>query len=80
MDSFMPSNFPFGRKPSPFYLCECPKCGFRQSYELGDPSTVVVCGEEDPDSMKTVETIPAACPKCGAKWKKNHLPDPRKYF
>ena len=52
MSNFIPPRFPFGRGPSPFYLCECPKCGLRQSYELGDPSSVIVNGEEDPDSMK----------------------------
>ena len=79
MSSFLPPLFPFGRKPSPFYLCECPKCGFRQSYELGDPGSVITNGDEEPDSMKTVEKIPTVCPKCGAKWKKNHMPDLRKY-
>lgn len=79
MGSFLPPLFPFGRKPSPFYLCECPKCGFRQSYELGDPSSAIVNGAKDPDSMKTVEKLPDTCPKCGAKWKKNHMPDLRKY-
>ena len=78
MSNLIPPRFPFGRKPSPFYLCECPKCGFRQSYELGDPSSVITIGEEAPDDMKTVETIPAVCPKCGAKWKKTHMPDLRK--
>lgn len=67
MNNFIPPGFPFGRDPSSFYLCECPKCGFRQSYELGDPSSAIVNGAEDPDSMKTVEKIPTVCPKCGAK-------------
>lgn len=78
MNNFIPPGFPFGRDPSSFYLCECPKCGFRQSYELGAPSSAIVNGAEDPDSMKTVEKIPKVCPKCGAKWKKNHMPDLRK--
>lgn len=79
MKSFLPPRFPFGREKSPFYLCECPKCGFRQSYELGNPSLVITNGIEDADSMKTVEKIPDICPKCGAKWKKTNMPDTRKY-
>ncbi|MBQ7652373.1 MAG: hypothetical protein IJS15_15545 [Victivallales bacterium] len=79
MSSFLPPRFPFGRRPSPFYICECPKCGFQQSYELGDPDSVISIGDEDPESIKTVEEIPAVCPKCGAKWKKKQLPDTRKY-
>lgn len=79
MNNFIPPGFPFGRDPSSFYLSECPKCGFRQSYELVDPSSSIVNGAEDPDSMKTVEKIPTVCPKCGAKWKNNHMPDLRKY-
>ena len=79
MNNFIPPRFPFERASSPFYLCECPKCGFRQSYELGDPSSVIVNGDDDQDSMKTVEKIPAVCPKCGAKWKNTHMPDLRRY-
>ena len=77
MNSMFPKSL-FGAKSSPFYLCECPKCSFRQSYELGDPSLDIVIGEEEPDAMKTVEKIPTACPKCGAKWKKVQMPDLRK--
>ena len=77
MNNFIPPRFPFGRKSSPFYLCECPKCGFRQAYELGDPNDVIVIGDEKPDDVKTVEQIPSACPKCGAKWKKSQMPDLR---
>ena len=79
MSKFILPRFPFGRGPSPFYLCECPKCGFHQSYELGAPSSVIVNDDNDPDSMKTVEKIPTVCPKCGAKWKKTHMPDLRRY-
>ena len=79
MSNFIPPRFPFGRGSFPFYLCECPKCGLRQSYELGDPSSVIFNGDNDPDSMKIVEKIPAVCPKCGAKWKKTHMPDLRRY-
>ena len=79
MSSFLPPRFPFVRESSPFYLCECPKCGFRQSYELGDSSTVITNGDEGPDSLKTVEKIPSVCPKCGAKWKKTPMPDARQY-
>ena len=80
MNSFIPRpRLPFGLEPSPFYLCECPRCGFQQGYELGDPSLVIANGEEEPDGMKTVEKIPQACPKCGAKWKKTHMPDLRRF-
>ena len=79
MSNLIPPRFPFGHGTSPFYLCECPKCGFRQSYELGNPSLVIVNGDDEPDSIKTVEKIPDACPKCGAKWKKTHMPDLRKF-
>ena len=79
MCSFIPQRSIFGLKRSSFYLCECPKCGFRQPYELGDPSLEIINGEEEPDSMKTVEKIPTVCPKCGAKWKKTNMPDLRKY-
>jgi len=79
MSNFITPPSPFGRKSSPFYVCECPKCGCRQAYELGDPDSVVCVGDGEPDAMKTVERIPAVCPKCGAKWKKTHLPDLRVY-
>ena len=79
MKSFLPPSTPFGRGSSPFYHCECPKCGFSQSYELGDPSLVIVTGDAEPDSIKTVEKIPDVCPKCGAKWKKKHMPDLRRW-
>ena len=79
MSRIIPPLFPWGRKPSPFYLCECPKCGFRQSYELGDPSSVISDGETAPEDRQTVEKIPDVCPKCGAKWKKKHLPDLRRF-
>lgn len=77
MKSFLPPRFPFGRGSSPFYLCECPKCGFSQSYELGNPSLVITNGE--PEAMITVSEIPGVCPKCGAKWKKTNMPDTRRF-
>jgi len=79
MSNFLPPS-PFGFKGnSPFYLCDCPKCGFRQSYELGDPGEVIVTGATGPDDILTVATIPSTCPKCGAKWKKTQMPDARQY-
>ena len=75
MSSFLPPRFPFGSKSSPFYLCDCPKCGFRQSYELGDSGEVIVTGATGSDDILTVATIPSTCPKCGAKWKKTQMPD-----
>jgi len=78
MSDFLPPRFPLGRTSSPFFLCDCPKCGFRQAYELGDPNDVILNGQEEPDSPKTVERIPPACPKCGAEWNRTQMPDARK--
>jgi len=74
VSSFLPPFFPFGRRPSPFYHCQCPNCGFQEGYELGTPVE-----DDDPDGLKIVEKIPDVCPKCGAKWKKTHMPDLRKF-
>ncbi len=78
MPRFLPPDPIFGRGPSPFYLCNCPKCGFQQSYMLDD-SVSVSSSDDASDAMKVVEKIPDKCPKCGAKWKKIHMPDFRKF-
>lgn len=77
MTDFIPPNLPFGKKRSPFFLCECPKCGFRQSYEIGNPQDEIVIDAGATDIL-TVETLPATCPKCGAKWKHIPMPDARR--
>lgn len=71
--------WPFGRKPSPFYLCQCPKCGFEETYEVDDTESIASDGSEESSSPKTVNKLPSACPKCGARLKKKHMPDFRKF-
>ena len=82
MKSFIPPILRrAGNGESPFYLCECPACGCRRHYELGDPAEVIVNGEAsaEGDAMETVEKIPSRCPQCGAVWKQNRMPDLRRY-
>ena len=78
MRSFMPPRSPFGRGPSPFYQCKCPKCGFQQVYELGDPA-MVFSRDESKNPIRTVKEVPDVCPKCGEKWEKTHMPDLRRW-
>jgi len=77
--SLLPPIFPFGRKGSPFYMCTCPKCGFQQMYEVGDYDTIVIDGSSDSDSILTVAELPSTCPVCGAKLKKQSMPDTRRH-
>ena len=77
--SLLPPIFPFARKKSPFFLCTCPKCGFLQMYEVGDYDTIVIDDSDDKNSIVTVEKLPSKCPVCGAKLKKQSMPDTKKY-
>ncbi|MBO4619384.1 MAG: hypothetical protein J5654_04675 [Victivallales bacterium] len=70
----LPGNI-WGRRKPPveFYLCECPKCGFSQDYEVTS-GEVIQIEPPAPDDPITVLQLPEKCPKCGAKWRKRKMP------
>ena len=54
----------------------CPKCEYEETLEIGSQDVVV---HENPDcdhsnAPRMVAELPKACPKCGAKLKKEKIP------
>ena len=66
----------FGKSKGPaFYRMTCPACGFDRTYELAKRDTVCNDPENAPSSApEIVETLPAVCPKCGGRLKKEKIP------
>ena len=67
----------FMRRNSAPEICRltCAKCGFDHQYELARNCTVLHDPEgDDPDTPEVVDALPKACPKCGARLKKEKIP------
>lgn len=68
--------FPFRRASGPeFYRMTCPECGFARTCELErDRETVRDSDGGRRDDPEIVAELPAVCPKCGAKLRKEKIP------
>ena len=68
--------WPFFKMRGPaFYRMTCPACGFDETYELAKGYRV--CNDpacDHTDDPAVVEALPAVCPKCGGRLKKEKLP------
>lgn len=79
MPNFLPQIPPFGRKPLYIHLCECPKCGFKQKYQLD--AQVVIVDDDDPtrSDIQYVDELPRRCPHCQARLTVTKIPLPIVY-
>ena len=58
-----------------FYRMTCTKCDFDKQYELARDYTIIHDPDSDEtDSPEVVDALPKACPKCGARLKKEKIP------
>lgn len=64
----------FGKNPE-FYEMSCPKCGWKENFELSncDPEVITLDGEA-PRGPTIVSELPKKCPKCGARLTRKKLP------
>lgn len=64
----------FGNNPK-FYAMSCPKCGWKETFELApcEIDVITLDGETD-GGPQCVTELPKRCPTCGATLTKKKLP------
>ena len=66
----------FGKNPE-FYAMSCPKCGWKETFELIPcEMDVITLDGSKPSDPQCVTELPRKCPECGAGLTKKKLPTP----